>query len=371
MERGHIKRVFPGCNTSLGFYSFYDYIAPPDATRIFVIKGGPGVGKSTFIRGIGEALVARGMDVEFHHCSSDNSSLDGLYIPAIKVAIIDGTAPHVVDPRWPGAVDEIIHLGEYWDENGLRARRKEIMAAGAEAGRCFARAYRFLKAAQVVYDDWETLNRQAMDYALANQKAATLLDEILNARPVSSRLGRERHLFASAITPDGLMNYVETIIGPVPRKYVIEGEPGTGKSHLLKKVATAALERGLDAELYHCPLNPEKVEHVVIPALGIALTKSIEPHTWRPAAEDIVVDMNECLNPAAVERNRAAMADCERLFGQLFSQAIACIHDAKASHDLMEAYYVPCMDFEKITEVRERTLQRILGYAAEVGIAAE
>ncbi len=96
MERGHIKRVFPGCNTSLGFYSFYDYIAPPDATRIFVIKGGPGVGKSTFIRGIGEALVARGMDVEFHHCSSDNSSLDGLYIPAIKVAIIDGTAPHSI-----------------------------------------------------------------------------------------------------------------------------------------------------------------------------------------------------------------------------------------------------------------------------------
>lgn len=96
IKRGHIKRVFPGGNTSVGFFSFYDYIAPPDATRIFVIKGGPGVGKSTFIRGIGEALVGRGLDIEFHHCSSDNNSLDGLYIPAIKVALIDGTAPHSV-----------------------------------------------------------------------------------------------------------------------------------------------------------------------------------------------------------------------------------------------------------------------------------
>jgi Cdc6-like AAA superfamily ATPase len=277
----------------------------------------------------------------------------------------------VVDPKLPGAVDEIIHLGDYWDENGLRARRKEIREANEQVGRCFARAYRFLRAAQAVYDDWETLNRQAMDYARANQKAAALLDQILAARPVSSRLGRDRHLFASAITPDGLMNYVDTIIGPMPRKYVIQGEPGTGKSYLLKKIATAALERGLDVELYHCPLNPEKVEHVVIPALGVALTKSIEPHTWRPAPEDIIVDMNECLNAKTVANNRAAMTDCERLFGQLFSQAISCIHDAKATHDLMEAYYIPCMDFEKITEVRERTLQRILGYAAELGMAAE
>ncbi|MFZ5768276.1 MAG: hypothetical protein ACOY3F_06205 [Bacillota bacterium] len=277
----------------------------------------------------------------------------------------------MVDPKVPGAVDEIIHLGDYWDENGLRARRREIMEANAEVGRCFARAYRFLKAAQVVYDDWETLNRQAMDYALANQKAAALIGEILNHRPIASRLGRDRHLFASAITPDGLMNYVETIIGPLPRKYVISGEPGTGKSTLLKKVAQAALERGLDVELYHCPLNPEKVEHAVIPAVGVALTKSIEPHMWRPAPEDIVVDMNECLDDRIVERNRAAMSDCERLFGQLFSQAIACIHDAKATHDLMEAYYVPCMDFEKINRVRERTLERILAYAAEVGMAAE
>ncbi len=369
--RGHIKRVFPGGNTSLGFYSFYDYIAPADATRVFVIKGGPGVGKSTFIRAIGETLADRGFDIEFHHCSSDNNSLDGVYVPAIKVALVDGTAPHVMDPKVPGAVDEIIHLGDYWDENGLRARRKEITEANARLSRCFARAYRFLKAAQVVYDDWEALNRQAMDYALANQKAAVLMDEILNARPVASYLGRDRHLFASAITPDGLMNYVETIIGPLSRKYVIQGEPGTGKSTLLKKIAHGALERGLDVELYHCPLNPEKVEHVVIPSLGVALTKSIEPHTWRPAPEDIIIDMNECLNAKTVEQHRRAMADSERLFGQLFSQAISCIQEAKATHDLMEAYYVPCMDFEKIAQVRQRTLERILVYAAEGGLAAE
>jgi len=94
--KGFIKRVFPGGNTPQGFYSFYDQIITADATRIMVIKGGPGVGKSTFIKTIGEAMVKQGFDIEYHHCSSDNSSLDGLVVPAIGVAIIDGTAPHGV-----------------------------------------------------------------------------------------------------------------------------------------------------------------------------------------------------------------------------------------------------------------------------------
>ncbi|MDK2888295.1 MAG: hypothetical protein PWP72_1173 [Thermoanaerobacter sp.] len=96
MSKGRLKKVFPGGNTWRGFHSFYDYIIEPDATRIFVIKGGPGVGKSTFMRKIGEEMLERGYDVEFHCCSSDNGSLDGVVIPAIRVALLDGTAPHRV-----------------------------------------------------------------------------------------------------------------------------------------------------------------------------------------------------------------------------------------------------------------------------------
>lgn len=96
MNLGHIKKVFPGGNTSQGFYSFYNYILGPDPQRLFILKGGPGVGKSTFIRHVGETMLAKGYDVEFHYCASDNNSLDGVVIPKLQVGIIDGTAPHVV-----------------------------------------------------------------------------------------------------------------------------------------------------------------------------------------------------------------------------------------------------------------------------------
>jgi len=37
-----------------------------------------------------------GYDVELFHCSSDPSSLDGVVMPGIGVALMDGTAPHMV-----------------------------------------------------------------------------------------------------------------------------------------------------------------------------------------------------------------------------------------------------------------------------------
>lgn len=365
-RKGSVKKVFPGGNTSQGFYSFYDHIITPDATRIMVIKGGPGVGKSTFMRRIAEAMVERGFDVEFHMCASDNNSIDGVVIPAIGVALIDGTAPHVIDPRHPGCVDEIIHLGDYWNENGLRARKRDIIECNHEITGCFQSAFRFLKAAQAVYEDWERANMEAMNFGRANRKADDLLREIYGQARVSTRVGRERHLFASAITPDGMKNYLDTIVAPCTRKYIIEGEPGTGKSTLLQKIATAGLERGFHVELYHCPLNPAKVEHIVIPLLGVALTKSIEPHPYTPAPHDTVVNMNEFLDPAVTARRATRITEDQRVFDILFDRAIWFIGQAKAEHDRLEVWYTSNMDFEGISSLWQKTLNRILGYAEEV-----
>jgi len=97
MRQIHIKKVFPGGNTSQGFYSFYNYILGPEGKKMFILKGGPGVGKSTFIKQVAKVMLDKGYDLEFHYCSSDNDALDGVVIPKLKIAVIDGTAPHAAD----------------------------------------------------------------------------------------------------------------------------------------------------------------------------------------------------------------------------------------------------------------------------------
>lgn len=358
--RGRIKKVFPGCNTAEGFYSFYDYIIPPDATRILIIKGGPGVGKSTFMRGIATALVDQGLDVEFHCCSSDNGSLDGIVFPELGVAVIDGTAPHVLDPRLPGAVDEIVYFGNYWDEEKIRSHKKELIALNKEVSRTFTRAYRFLKAAQIIYRDWEEANTEGVNFGWANQITAKIIHDILDAEPVTLRVGRDRHLFARAITPDGMVDHLDTIIGSCKKTYVIGGKPGTGKSVLIEKVGQAALERGYDVELYHCPLNPSKVEHVVIPKLHVALTKSIEPHVYSAGAEDTVINMDEALDSSVEKKYAAVIAENKEMFFALFERAISFIRAAKDIHDQMEKYYAPYMDFDSLARLRQKILEQIL-----------
>ncbi|MGI6361693.1 MAG: ATPase [Bacillota bacterium] len=94
MRQGKARYIFPGSNTPQGFHSFYQEVLQ-GLERIFILKGGPGVGKSTLIRKIGQAILDRGYDVEFWQCSSDCDSLDGVMIPALSLAVVDGTTPQV------------------------------------------------------------------------------------------------------------------------------------------------------------------------------------------------------------------------------------------------------------------------------------
>ncbi len=97
MKSGSVRKVFPGGNTGLGFHSFFEYITR-DRERVYIVKGGPGVGKSTFFRRLGQDLVSAGLDVDFLCCASDNNSLDGILVHSKNVAFIDGTAPQSAEP---------------------------------------------------------------------------------------------------------------------------------------------------------------------------------------------------------------------------------------------------------------------------------
>ena len=113
MEELHL---FAGGNTGIGFYSCFEDILPKgQRKRMFYIKGGPGVGKSTLMRRVAQAAAQAGQPVEYYHCSSDPDSLDGIALPGLGWAMMDGTSPHVYDPVTPGARDTLIPLGDCLD----------------------------------------------------------------------------------------------------------------------------------------------------------------------------------------------------------------------------------------------------------------
>lgn len=365
-QKGTIKHVFPGGNTTRGFVSFYNNILfQEEANKIIIIKGGPGVGKSSFMKKISERFLNEGYNLEHHHCSSDCNSLDGIVIPAIKVALLDGTAPHVVDPIHPGAVDEILHLGDYWDEEGIRKNKDKIMRINKEVGRLFKKGYSYLKAASAVYESWTNTENLAFNKAKANLKIGELIKSLYENYPITEKLGKDRHLFGTAITPSGIVEYLHTIIGSSKSVYIVKDSPGASAKGMMEKVYKEAIVRGFDVECYHSPIDVDKIEDIIIPVLDSAITVVNDYHKARVLPTN-VIDLTACLDETVYRSLQAEIDRDKKLFDDLLQKAISYIQKAKKAHDEMEAYYIPNMDFSKVDAVLETTIQKILDIAEKI-----
>ena len=363
------REFFPGGNTWQGFYSLYDYVIEKDARRIFVMKGGPGVGKSRFMRLIGNEMLMRGYNVEFHYCSSDNYSLDGVVLPDIKIALVDGTAPHIIDPQNPGVVDEIIHLGDHWNEKKLAAHRDDVLAVNKKYKRTFRTVYSSLKGAKVAFDEWSGYIRESRNEAEINDLTYKIIRAIFGGdHNPKGNTPHERHLFASAITPDGIVNKYESILQGYHKIFVLKGKPGSGKSKIIKAVQCAAAVAGLGTEVFRCGFAPEDYDAVLIPELktGIIYTEyPLVSRVSKVCGEITAYNLDAFLEPGKLGSYRVEIEDCSTRFWQLIHRAIAYLKTAKGLHDKMEEYYISSMDFDAVNKRREATLRRILQYAEE------
>ncbi|MCL6638314.1 MAG: hypothetical protein K6T80_01360 [Firmicutes bacterium] len=274
----------------------------------------------------------------------------------------------MVDPKNPGAVDEIIHLGDHWDVQGIRSNKKEILATNREVGRLFRRAYAYLAAAKLFLDEVESYYTEsgAFNAAAFDRMVLDLTHEIFEGKTGSAAKPKARHLFATAITPDGPVSHLETVVGHLKKRYIINGDDGTGKATLVRRLMEAALARGYSVTAFHCALNPKQIDHLVIHGLSLAVINNVEPHIYRPREGDAVIDTMACVDPVINEAFLAEKGAARGMYRQCMEQAVTFINRAKKVHDEMEKYYVPHMDFDAINARREKTLLRILEMAGEL-----
>lgn len=146
-EIGERRAYFAASNSSGGFVNYFPAIFDREhCQRLFVIKGGPGTGKSSFLRRVAKEAESRGMKTIRYLCSSDAGSLDGVFIEDIAVGVIDGTPPHAWEPEAVGTFEQLLDLGEYWDQAQLFNNRAEIASLSNQKRICYQRAYEFLSA---------------------------------------------------------------------------------------------------------------------------------------------------------------------------------------------------------------------------------
>ncbi len=354
--KGREKHFFLGGNTPHGFYSYYNYLLPQESARkIYCIKGGPGTGKSTLMKKIADMAVKKGSDMEIAHCSSDPDSLDGIIIKPANIAFVDGTSPHIVDPKTPGAVDEILYMGNCWDKDALARHKDGIIKTNQKIGEQFKRAYVYLASASHLQKDLDYIYAKSINGNVHSIFEENVIFQEFAEIPVSDVKGSIRKLFASGITPKGIISFSDTILEGY-KTYILKGYCGD----TLERICNIAVNRGFDTEAYYCPFAPDKrIDHLVIPKLNLAFTVS---NTYHSYAKGEVVDFDEFSSKYLLETYKEEREFAISEINTLINKAVSAISVAKQYHDELEKYYIPAMDFSKLDEMIEKTMKEVLEF---------
>lgn len=169
-------KYFIGANTSNGFVNYASEIINK-LDRVYIIKGGPGTGKSTLMKKVLENAEMKGYSCELYFCSSDDSSLDGIIVKEASLGIIDGTSPHSIEPTYPGAVEEIINLGQFWDKSVLFEKKDEIRELSDEKKKLFSKVYRNLSVCKELRMERKSISKEFFNY----NKARAVCERIIKS----------------------------------------------------------------------------------------------------------------------------------------------------------------------------------------------
>ena len=341
---------FLGANSKDGFSSLYSGFAAGEGDRLHIIKGGPGTGKSGLMRKIGAAAERQGLDVEYVLCSGDPDSLDGVYIPALKQGWVDGTAPHVGEPRCFGVDSDYVNLGCFCRLPVSEGDAREIIRLNGEYKALYDRAYAYLQAAAALRRGYmPQIGDRDLQKAAENRVCGILRRHSRR----SDGQGRVTKRFFHAISCKGeikLGGEIEKLC-----KLVYQLDDGMGLAGPAMDTAVReALSRGLDLILCPSPLCPEETEMLLIPEASLALirgSKAVE------GARHVRLD---ALVPTQRQRElRGDLRSGRRLEKECMAAALENLHEAKALHDRLEAVYRPYMDFGALTAFTGAEIRRL------------
>ena len=346
-------RFFLGANSKSGFSSLYDSFTDPAAGDfLWVLKGGPGCGKSTFMKRIGAAAEDAGEAVEYIHCSGDPDSLDAVYLPEKRVAYVDGTAPHVVEAVYPGAASLYLDLGAFFDAGALAPHLKEISELNRQYKALYGEAYSLLSAgAALLPKNMPGLYDSAVPEKIDKKADALAARELHRLH----KTGRQRRRFLSAWSCKGHLTFAETLSTAARRIYAADNELGLGH-RFLSRLADAADALGYDTILCPDPLEPEKPEALILPEASLAFLAA-DRHSG-----DLPAGSRHLRLDALVEISDRTMLRCRRRESDLLLRAASeSLSRAKSLHDELEAVYRPHVDFSGLDRLTEDHIDWLFG----------
>ncbi len=352
---------FLGGNTPGGFNSLFSRsFNTHSGWRVFIIKGGPGTGKSTLMRKVSERCEQLSLSYEQIFCSSAPESLDAVIVPSAKLAIYDGTSPHVLEPQLPGACENIVDIGSAWDKAALYARREKIAELASECSEHHRSAQKMLTAADAFRMNTYALAASSIDAEKAERIADRIIERYFSGSSASSSYqGATEWRQLTAVTPNGvipadseLSQKLETIIPVIDRWYA-------PSALLLGLLRTRLISRGIDNIACICSQSTDRIEHIIVPSHSTMINTVSDIHTIE--GNKRAIRCERFINADLVEGARKHLSVNKRGIKEFTALAAEQMQTAKSVHDRLEEQYIAAMDFDKVEAITQRVLSDMFG----------
>ena len=339
------ETTFACINSGKGFINYFEEIFAKVNKR-YIIKGGPGTGKSSLMRALAVEGERRGVGMLPILCSSDPTSLDGLLFPSLGIAVADGTAPHSMEAKLPGAGEQLVDLGVFWDESRLTSKKEEITALATDKTDGYTRAFDFFAAANAIESAAHNRLSKYIDRQKAERIASRTVERVLPLIP-----GGKVHLLPQKAL--SMAGAVELSGMEHAAKKIFSVEPFYGAERFFMEVLaekTAHLS---------CVLSPDPVtlapDSIFFPVAGILFRISENRGGKNEQTFSVSRFADLPKSERSIIRNyRKASADAVKCgLGELSALA--------EKHFALERIYGETMDFSGIEGIKKELVSKIFG----------
>lgn len=349
-----MNKFFAASNSSLGFKSYYnDCFANLD--KLYIIKGGPGTGKSGLMRKVAQSACKKGYFVENFYCSSDQSSLDGIILLKNNKSIgfIDGTSPHSFDIRIAGAVDNIIDLGRFWQEDMLVAKREEIISLSKSKSLEYTSVYKYLCSC----GNLAAVIRLYMGECIENDRICALASKLTSNIPTKKE-GSESVRLIDSIGMRGRVRF-DSFEKMSDKLYVIGDMFGAGEV-LLQKIRDNLRAKNRNIIVSYNPICPDRLDGIVDKDFGCAFILSDER-----AAKDNTksyikhVNMKRFVSGDKLAEVKNDIKYARALYKKAIDGAQKAFEKIEKYHFALENIYGAAMDFSGVDRLTEDYINKI------------
>lgn len=332
---------FLGCPTPEGFETRFGEEIKSGGFFTYIIKGGPGTGKSSLMKRVAASLSD--IDAaELYYCSSDPDSLDAVLFRKLGVIFVDGTAPHVFEPIYPGARQKLLDLGEFWNQEILKGHAENVIKYSDENSKLHERVRRYLGAVCDLNGDTASIGESAMLSKKLESYSKRLAAKLFpkTGRPV----GKISLKQITSITPKGVITQTGAFDGC--KIFTVSDPYFAVADSLLKNLSALATKAGYDVIASKNVFRRGCVyEHIVVPELKLAFLSD--------AADGVSINALRFYDRELLRARRRRLSFNSGLRKELVAAASETLSEAKAVHDELEKCYISAMDFDAVGRLTE------------------